>query len=217
MSGNAPRDEIEKLLPWYVTGRLDGADRCKVESFLREHPEMTAELDLIRAERREAVRVSEAQGYPPPNMMQRLMHALPRGRFRLRSFVADLWSTLAVPEARNLRWAALIVGMIVIAQAGVIAGFVLGNGEHVYRQAAGPGQASGGFSALVVFSDQATAASIARLLGEFNANIVDGPKPGNVYKIRLRAADGSQGARDALLRALAERRDVIRIVLPGGD
>jgi anti-sigma factor RsiW len=217
MNGDVEREEIEKLLPWYVTGRLDGADRSKVESYLSRHSAVAAQLDLIRDERDETVNVNEAAGYPPPDMFQRLTASLPEARFRSNDFLAPFLTIFTAPTTRSVRWAALFAGMIAIAQAGVIAGLLLRNGEHTYQEAAGSVQADGSFSALVVFSDEATATSIMRLLGEINANIVDGPKPGGVYKIRLPTSDRSPGAKDAVLRAMAERRDVIRVVLPGGD
>jgi len=31
-----PHDEAEELLPWYVTGKLDAADRERVEKHLTE-------------------------------------------------------------------------------------------------------------------------------------------------------------------------------------
>ena len=50
------------LLPWYVTGRLDRADAARVESYLARHPQIAAQLDLIRAEREETVMANEALG-----------------------------------------------------------------------------------------------------------------------------------------------------------
>jgi hypothetical protein len=55
------------------------------------------------------------------------------------------------------------------------------------------------------------------LLTEFDASIVDGPKAGGVYKIRLRTEDRSPAGREALVRRLAERRDIVRAVLPSRD
>lgn len=217
MNHDPQREEIEKLLPWYVTGRLDSRDRNMVERFLREHPDVTAQLDLIGAECEATVNVNEALGYPPTMMMQRLLDTIADGRTNRRASLASLFSIFTQPTARRVRWAAVIASLIMIAQAGVIVGLLMGNSDHIYREARGPRQTADGVSALVVFSDDASAAAIAQLLAEFNATIVDGPKPGNVYKIRLRADDNSRGTRDALLRTLAERRDVIRIVLPGGD
>ena len=40
MNEDIAREEIEKLLPWYVTGRLDQAETDKVESYLRQRPEL---------------------------------------------------------------------------------------------------------------------------------------------------------------------------------
>jgi anti-sigma factor RsiW len=213
---SSEREEIEKLLPWYVTGRLGDNDRSNVESFLRTHPNVTAELEVIRAEREATLRVNEALGEPPPNMTQRLMAALPRQAIRHEGGLAGLRKIFTAPTISSVRWAALIAGVILFVQAAVIVG-LLKSGGQTYREAAGPGQRSGGVLALVVFVDQATAVSIARVLGDFQAEIVDGPKPGNVYKIRMRATDSSVETRDSLLRRLTERRDVISSVLPGGE
>jgi hypothetical protein len=213
MTGDVHREEIEKLLPWYVTGRLDRPDRNKVESYLRQHPDLAAQLSLIREERESTIHANEALAYPPPDMIERFMASLPSARSRARSARTRFWPIFTAPTPRGVRWAAAVASLIVIVQAGVIAGLVFRGGNQDYREASGPAH-TGSFSALIAFSDDATAASIARLLREFDANIVEGPKPGGVYKIRLRASTGPQ---DMQLRKLEERRDVIRIVLPGGD
>jgi anti-sigma factor RsiW len=212
MTDDVEHEEIEMLLPWYVTGRLDGAERSKVETYLRQHPDVASQLTLIGKEREGAIDANESLGYPPSGMIERLISSLPGARSAESSF-ARFWPLSIVPTARHARWAAVAAGVIMIVQAGVIAGFLFRGGTQDYREASGPAR-TGSFSALVAFADDATAASIARLLGEFDANIVEGPKPGGVYRIRLRTSGGSQ---DMQLRKLAERRDIIRIVLPGGD
>ena len=73
MTQDMEREEIEQLLPWYVTGRLDRAERSKVESYLRQHPDVAGQLNLIREERESAVNVNESLGYPASAMMERLM------------------------------------------------------------------------------------------------------------------------------------------------
>jgi hypothetical protein len=214
MTDDVHHEEIQKLLPWYVTGRLDRADRNKVESYLRRHPDVAGQLSLIREEREGAIHANESLGYPPSDMIERFMSSLPNAHPEAQGSLARFWTLFTAPTARDVRWAAAVAGFIIIAQAAVIAGFIFfPGGNQDYREASGPAH-TGSFSALVAFSDDATAASIAGLLREFDASIVEGPKPGGVYKIRLRASGGSQ---DMQLRKLAERRDVIRIVLPGGD
>lgn len=218
MRNDVEREEIEKLLPWYVTGRLDHGDTIKVESYLRQHPHMLAHLDLIRAEREEIIGANEALGSPPAGIGDRLMAALPQTRAQgaLRGFFLGLSHPLAMLTARGMQWAVLGAGLIVFAQAAVIATLMMRAADHTYQTASGASP-SRGVVVLVAFADDAKAHAIAQLLGEFGANIIDGPKPGGIYKIRMRSEETSEPARQALLRRLAERRDIVRSVLPGSD
>jgi hypothetical protein len=90
---------------------------------------------------------------------------------------------------------------------------LIGQRTGTYQAASG-GQTADGIAVLVVFADEAKAAAISQLLAELDASIVDGPRAGDVYNIRLRTDDRSPAAREALVRKLAERRDVVRAVLP---
>jgi len=222
------REEIEMLLPWYVTGKLDRADMAKVESYLARHPRMAAQLDLIRVEREQAVLANEALGSPSAAARDRLMASLaPAGSGIAQRIVGSaafgkIAHFFTAPTARGVQWAAMAAGVLVFVQAAAITSLLVRDGGSTYQTAAGqstgPGQWAGhGVSALVVFADEAKASAIARLLSEFDANIVDGPKPGGVYKIRLQTEDRSQGAQDAILQRLAERRDIVRAVLPSKD
>jgi len=217
MNEDVEREDIEKLLPWYVTGRLGRADTSKVESYLSEHPDVLAQLDLIRAERQETVHANEVIGWPSSGMRDRLMASLPPTRTRLSDrWLPSLVHFLTTPTARGVQWAALVAALLVLAQAALITSLLVRSSDQTYQVASGASQADG-LSVLIAFSDDATAPAIARLLAEFDASIVDGPKPGGVYKIRLRTLDKSQSTQDVLLSKLAERRDVVRIVLPSRD
>jgi hypothetical protein len=215
------REGIEMLLPWYVTGRLDRADRARVEGYLARYPDVAAQLDLVQAECEQSVRGNEALGAPPAGALDRLMASLPTARpgvtqriarSTLLQQVADLF---AAPTARRVRWAALAAAALIVVQAAAISTLLV-RGGGTYQTASG--QAAGeGVVALVVFAEDARVGAIAQLLVEFEASIVDGPKPGGVYKIRLRTSDRSQAAQDTVLRRLAERRDIVRTVLPSRD
>jgi hypothetical protein len=219
MNEELEREEIEKLLPWYVTGRLERGDVGRVEGYLRRHPDMLPQLDLIGAERRETVRGNEVIGVPRAGMGEELLASLPaagsrraHARRRLGRFLDRvLGGLLSMSPAGRLQWAALVA--LVLAQSAVITGLLIFGGGATYRVAAGPSP-GGHLSALVAFADEAKAAAMARLLTEFDATIVDGPKPGGVYKITVRSRDNSRAAQRELLDRLAARRDVIRIVLP---
>ena len=216
------REEIEMLLPWYATGRLGRADMAKVESYLARHPEVGRQLDLVRSEQEEAVAANEVLGSPPAGAVDRLIASLPGARqsrspFRLGAplfrRVADFFTA---PTASGVQWAAVAVAAFVAVQAAAIATLLLSDRSGTYQAASGQ-QTGDEISAFVVFTDEATVPSISRLLAEFDARIVDGPKPGGVYKIRLRMEDRSQAAREKLLRQLAERRTIVRAVLPSRD
>src|SRR5262245_64385639 len=74
------RAEIEMLLPWYATGRLDRADMARVESYLARHPQLARQLDLVRDEQEQTVAANEALGWPSAGAIDRLTARLPASR-----------------------------------------------------------------------------------------------------------------------------------------
>jgi anti-sigma factor RsiW len=218
---DAEREEIEMLLPWYITGKLDPSDRAKVEAYLAAHPDVARQLDLVRSEQHETVAGNEALGWPSAAATERLMAALPAARpgsrvlRMLRGGLQQIGGLFTAPTAGAVRWAAVAAALLIAVQTVAIA-TLLSQGGGPYQTASGP-QAGDGIALLVTFADDVKASAISQLLAELDASIVDGPKAGGVYKIRLRTEDPSQPARDALVRKLAERRDVIRAVLPSRD
>ena len=212
MTEDSEREEIEKLLPWYVTGKLGLSDTSKVERFLAQHPDALSQLQLIGTEQQETLRVNEAMGWPRSDLRDRLMASLPRSAAPSRGRFARFGQFFRMRPALGPQWAAVAMALLVLAQAAFIA--VLLTRAPTYWLAAGAHP--DGAAALIAFADDARAADIARFLADFEATIVDGPKPGGVYKIKLRNLDKSQ-LDDTLLSKLAEHRDIVRIVLPSRD
>ena len=215
------REEMEMLLPWYVTGRLDAADLAKMEAYLARHPEVARQLDLARSERDETVAANEALGLPSAAATARLMSSLPAARpgwaamRALRGGLQQVGDLLAAPTANAVRWAALAAAVLIAVQ-GVAIVSLLNERAGTYQTASG-GQSGDGIALLVTFADDAKATAISQLLADLDGSIVDGPKAGGVYKIRLRTEDRSTAGREALMRRLAGRRDIVRAVLPSRD
>jgi anti-sigma factor RsiW len=215
------REEMEMLLPWYVTGRLDAADLAKMEAYLARHPEVARQLDLARTERDETVAANEALGLPSAGATARLMASLPAARpgwaamRALRGGLQQVGDLLAAPTANAVRWAALAAAVLIAVQ-GVAIVSLLNERAGTYQTASG-GQSGDGIALLVTFADDAKATAISQLLTDLDGSIVDGPKAGGVYKIRLRTEDRSTAGREALMRRLAGRRDIVRAVLPSRD
>jgi anti-sigma factor RsiW len=225
MSNNTTEDqereeiEIEMLLPWYVTGRLAPADRSRVETYLATHPSAAFALDCARAERQQTVIANEALTPPSADAFKALAGAGPQRPPKViqrasRSLLAQaVLEFFRRPKPHHVRTAALATAALVIAQAAAIGWLLSRDGPATYQVALGE-NARDGVYALVVFADEARVAEIARVLAEFDGSIVDGPKPGGVYKLRLGKEDKTRADADVLLHRLSERRGVVRVVLP---
>jgi anti-sigma factor RsiW len=212
------RKEIEMLLPWYVTGKLAPADRQRVETYLATDPTAVLALDGVRAERLQTIAANEALACPPTDPFVGLVRSAPQRRPNVlqstrRSLLVAVVEFFSRPNPHHIRMAALGCAAIIMSQAGAI-GWLLSRDRPVTYKIASGENARDGVYALVVFADAARAADIAHVLAEFDGSIVDGPKPGGVYKVRL-GKEGKPGAdAEVLLRRLAERREVVRVVLP---
>src|SRR5688500_6059483 len=67
------REEIETLLPWFVTCKLGTADEQRVERYLREHPEMQRQVTLPREESAATVAGAQSFGMPSRASFDKLM------------------------------------------------------------------------------------------------------------------------------------------------
>jgi hypothetical protein len=208
--------EVELLLPWYVTGRLDATDRARVEAFLAAHPEMRDQLALVREERDQSVRDNEALGHPSPQSLDRLMTSLTRDPWSIGSVRGKITRFFAAPTPGGVRWAAAAAALLLLVQAAVIGILILQRTPDTYQTAGGP-RSGTGTTLLVAFADEATAPGIAALLSELDAQIIEGPKPGGIYRLRLNSGPKTEAERQELVRRLRMRSDLVRMVLLGTD
>jgi hypothetical protein len=209
------RDEIEALLPWYVSGRLDAKSRTQVERYMEAHPEVRAHLALAREEAEAAVAGNEAIAGPGPEALARLRASIAPAR-RRQPFFAQISERLqdwiggfAPPQ---LAFATAAAALILLLQAAAIGVLVL---ERItvptYQTAGGEESPAGGIELLVGFSETATVGEISALLNKIGAVVADGPRAG-FY--RLRFPDMSEDGRKAAIEAL-QQSGMVTIVLPG--
>lgn len=210
-----PQD-VEELLPWYVTGRVSREEARGVEAALKTMPDLADKLAQVQRERDAIARTAETIEPAPPETLQRLLQQVETTRqWRMPRIEspgeADGWIKAAL--GRNGVWqGAFAVACIAIVALGV----------RLYSPATAPGEfgaATGiseigaGSTLLVTFQPTATAAGIAALLTEVNATIVDGPKPGGTYVVRVPAEQVDDVT--AAMAALAGRKDLVLTVLRG--
>ncbi len=193
---DAERSEIEMLLPWYVTGRLEQEDRRRVEAALGNDPELSRQLELLRDEQHAAIEGNERLGAPSSGALERLMRAVEDeapGFSRTGAGKQGMWRKLAgflsAPSGPAARWAGAAAVLVIIVQA-VALGTLLSERSTppgTYQTASGGNQQAAGVGTFVLarFASDVTAGAVAAHLAEKGAVIVDGPKPGGLYRIRL--------------------------------
>lgn len=195
------RDEIAELLPFYVNGSLDDAERAAVDAALAEDAGLVAEAQALATLR--ATMQAETVDSPGAFGLARLMREIERETaparppMPVRSGVSGLWRIAAV------------LALVVIA------------GQALWTASRQPGPAvslAGGETgpALVVaFAPGATEADLRALLLDLDLVIVDGPSALGLY--RLVPASGSAEDLAAAAAALAAAADLVDSVEPEGE
>jgi hypothetical protein len=192
-STHAERPEIEDLLPWHAAGTLDPREAQEVEAALVRDPELMRRYMLAREELQATVELNEALGQPSPRAAQRLFAVIDAEGVRSaplsKSLAAWIGEFIASLTPRQLAYSAAAAAVVLLAQAGVIGAILLGGGpQATYQTASADNPAEGGSFAFVRFAPQASAGDIAALLEANKVSIVDGPRPGGLYRVRMAAA-----------------------------
>jgi anti-sigma factor RsiW len=192
-----PHDEAEELLPWYVTGRLDAADRECVEKHLTDCARCQAQL---RVERRLA---DEYRAYSPQvesnwaRLRERIEPTL--AKRPLVPPAAHGWRAMSRPAVAMLMAAQLA---IVVLTAGTVRYFA--QPDAAYR-ALGSTPVTASANAIVVFQPQTREEQLRRLLNASGAELVGGPTDADAYVLHISPA----GRADAL----ADLRDRPEVVM----
>lgn len=190
------RRDIEALLPWHAAGTLSRRDAQRVEAAIEQDHDLARQFELVREELGETIHLNETLGAPSARAMERLLAGIEaegaktrrRRSFDFAAFVAE---RLTLFSPRTLAWSAVTAVLAIVLQAGLLAGLYINEpGSEVpaaYRTASAPTRSMGsvGSYALIGFAPQASAADVTKFLDDHKATVVDGPKPGGLYRIRL--------------------------------
>jgi anti-sigma factor RsiW len=184
-----PHAAVQRLLPWYLTGRLDTAEHDAVEAHLAQCPECRAELETERQwqllQPGHGAQVDVEDGWA--RMRARLSGdaapssiAAPMPGPRLRAWIRPAW--LSGPRLPLRAWAApaMLSLALVVAIGWTLRPAALVGEYHVL---AAPAEASA--TAVVRFRPDATEAQIRRGLKDSGARLVDGPTVSDAYVVRL--------------------------------
>ena len=189
-----PHDEAEKLLPWYVTGRLDPADRAKLEGHLAEC--WACQLQ-VRTERKLA---EDIQNHSPEIDVAwlRLRNRLERTnstQSRISAAAASFSRRLTRPAVAGL----LAAQLAIIALVAVLAQPV---GQPAQYRALGTAPVAASANVIVMFDPKTTESNLRGTLQASGAKIVDGPTSAGAYLLRVPVSERSAAL--AKLRASEE-------------
>jgi anti-sigma factor RsiW len=211
---------IEALLPWYAAGTLPPEERREVEAALAADPLLRAQLERVEEERIATISSAEAMPLPSRGMADRLFAEVARSApvaraswsERLFAPLGDWLATLTGPQlgmgAAAAAIALLVVGGVVgneMASRGVTGGYQTASGPEAVNPA--------GAFLLVAFEPGAKAADIETLVGSLNASIVDGPRAGGLYRLRIGEASLSAEERGMVQEKLAAAKGVVKLVI----
>jgi len=188
-----PHVAVQRLLPWYLTGRLETAEHDVVETHLAQCAECRAELEterqwqLLHPGHGAQVDVEEGwarlrarlAGTPPPaSAPAPLMTPMPRPR--RRGWLPPGWR--AAPRVPARAWAApALLSVALVAAIGYTLRPPVPAGLYVAQSA----PEAAGATAVVRFAPDATEAQIRQGLKDSGARLVDGPTVSDAYVVRL--------------------------------
>jgi anti-sigma factor RsiW len=213
-------DEIEAMLPWLVTGKLSRSDEARVTRYLEAHPATAAHVALARGEQDAAISGNEAIAGPGQAALDRLMAEIartPQPRQLSVPSPASVWDRFArfvggfSPTTLGIAGAAAAI--VLVAQAATIGMLVTRDvpGATYGTASGGTRVAADGIRAYVTLQPGITSAALTTALVELKASMIDGPRAGGVYQLRI-AGDTAE-AQVALARVKA-RSDIFAFVGP---
>ena len=101
-----PQD-VEELLPWYVTGRVSREEARGIEAALKTMPDLAGKLAQVQREREAVARASETVESAPPETLQRLLQQVETTRqWRVPKIEShsDAGGWLRAAMGRNAVW-----------------------------------------------------------------------------------------------------------------
>ncbi|HLJ37872.1 MAG TPA: zf-HC2 domain-containing protein [Steroidobacteraceae bacterium] len=197
-------EECRLLLPWLANGRLEGAERARLEQHVRGCSECARELERERAwceALTEPERITHTPGASFRKLMERIDAEPAASSAAPPTPSARAARTRAAWRPPGLAWAASFVLTLAIGAFGATAYRWSRPLYSTLTSAAAP--APGVLH--VAFERSLPIGDAEQLLLSAGARVVEGPDASGVFGVAPVAAPGALGVQDARLHALADR------------
>ena len=196
-------ERFNELLPWYVNGTLDAADREWMQQHLAEHPEARAELEwyasLQNQVRKAAPEVSASIG------LAKTLHLIRGDRPTLTERINGWFAGF------GMRPAMALAGVAVMAVQGAVILQLLDSGrdEGVELRAVPVNVAPSGALLKIQFTPDAKEVDVRLLLVSVEASLAGGPGLEGDYYIRVPADRAGESV--AKLQARTSVKSVVAV------
>lgn len=169
----AAHRETQMLMPWYVTGQLDEADRHLVSGHLADCAECREALAAEHAIEQDVASLPTGAELGWNELSRRIAgKSAPSSHFAGAS------------PARRRRWTALaIAAQFLVLITAVVAFAPLGRPASYHVLGAAPATASG--NAIMMFRQDTSTAEMMRVLNAAGTRIVDGPTASGAWIVRM--------------------------------
>jgi hypothetical protein len=218
VSKRAPeRQDIEALLPWHAAGTLSRRDTERVEAALANDNDLRKQYQLVREELGETIRLNESLGAPSARAMERLFQKIeieaPRKHKTSVGLRARLTEFMAGFSARKLAFAASAAAVVIVAQGAVLTTFAVkdygAQGDAMELSSFRDVESS---LAMIRFAPSATAGDINTFLNAHKAAIIEGPKAGGMYRVRLAVPALPKEQLDRVIREMKGETNVVSFI-----
>lgn len=216
------RRDIEALLPWHAAGVLSARDTERVEAALAKDDELARRYAMVRQELGETIRLNETLGAPSVRAMDRLMAAIEAdaadARRRPRSFDIGAWVARHLWELspRTLAWSAIVAALVIVLQAGIIAGLFVGErgGKGFETVLEVGGHTGPGAFVLIGFAPDANVADITKFLQSHKATVIEGPDSNALFRVRVAEGRLPKDELGRIVKGMQEDGKIVRFAAP---
>lgn len=192
-----PHLETQRLLPWYVVGKLDDDERKKIDAHLAACDECRTELQLERRLASEVANLSLNTEIGWTDLSRRLS-SRPAKRHAARDMAMSVVQSLGRP--RRFGWFLAGQTAVVLLVAALLVPF---NESAPYRTlGSAPAETAG--NVIVIFQPDATVSDLRQVLEDSGARLVDGPTTAGAYVIHV-----PDDKRSLVVDSLRTNKDVV--------
>ena len=188
--------EVQQLLPWYWTGKLDEAEQALVEAHLSDCAECRADVGNEPALKAALASASPDVETGWASLEARARRSLPAPRRSNRPWAA---AGRKLMRPQGLKWvvAAQFAALVVLGVAALPSNPVQPQRQGAYR-ALGEAPTGRTGNVLAMFKPNSSVAEMRHSLDASGARLVDGPTPAGAYL--LEGPGGEKGRELAALR-----------------